>query len=88
MVRPLDPDSPVPLYEQLAQDIRDRISSGELTKRLPSLVDLSLEYIVTRPDAGDTPVSRDTAQKAMQTLADEGTAIRSRGRGYWVAKRD
>ena len=74
--RILQRDSPVGLNEQLAEDMRRRISAGEFAGRLPSIIDLADDY----------EVSRDTAQSAMRMLAEDGTVIKSRGRGYWVAK--
>ena len=52
----VDPDSPTPLYVQVAELLRARIASGELTSRVPSLKTIAQEY----------GVSHITAEKAVQ----------------------
>ena len=37
LVLMLDPDLPVPLWQQLVADLRARIDSGEWTVRVPSI---------------------------------------------------
>jgi len=44
LVLMLDPDLPVPLWQQLVADLRARIDSGELTVRVPSIKTLAQEY--------------------------------------------
>ena len=73
----LDHDSPVPLHAQLARILRDKITSGELTGRVPSIVTVAQTY-----EVGHT-----TAQRALATLRDEGLIVGSHGRGYYVTGR-
>jgi len=71
----IDPELPVPLHEQLAGILEDRISSGELTGRLPSIRHLTQEY----------GISHRTAERALNDLRDAGLAVSVLGRGYFVA---
>ena len=70
--------SPVPLYYQLAESIRERIETGELVKgeRLPSETDLSRE----------SGVSRMTARQAISYLSSEGLLTVRPGVGTFVAE--
>jgi DNA-binding GntR family transcriptional regulator len=72
----LDPDAPVALYVQLAGVMRARVEGGQITGRLPSVVEL----------AGEFHVARDTAGKALRLLARSGYAVAVRGRGYYVSR--
>jgi DNA-binding GntR family transcriptional regulator len=67
--------SPVPLHEQLTSLLRDQISSGQLSGRVPSIVTLSQEH----------EVSTRTAQRSLTTLRDEGLIVSVHGKGYYVA---
>jgi GntR family transcriptional regulator len=58
----IDPDLPVARWVQLADILRARIHSGELTGRLPSELTLQQEY----------GVARNTVRHAMRQLQDEG----------------
>jgi DNA-binding transcriptional regulator YhcF (GntR family) len=73
----IDPASGWPLAAQLAQALRELIRSGQLAPgdRVPSEPQL----------ARDHAVSRDTAQRALAMLADEGLITRRRGVGSIVA---
>jgi DNA-binding GntR family transcriptional regulator len=71
----IDPNRPVPLHEQLAGLLRGRISSGELTGRIPSIKHLAQEY----------GLSHRTVERALRTLKDEGLVVSLLGRGYFVA---
>lgn len=71
----LDHGSPVPLHEQVTEILRRRISSGELTGRIPSGQTLAQEF----------EVSHRTAERALTNLKAEGLAIAVIGRGYYVA---
>jgi DNA-binding transcriptional regulator YhcF (GntR family) len=73
----VDPASVWPLSAQLAQLLRELIRSGELSPgdRVPSEPQLSRQY----------SVSRDTAQRALAMLAEEGLITRRRGVGSIVA---
>jgi GntR family transcriptional regulator len=72
----IDPDLPVPLWEQLATILRDKIKSGELSGRVPSIRTLSQEY----------EVSTRTAERALNALRDEGLLVALHGKGYYVAR--
>jgi DNA-binding GntR family transcriptional regulator len=73
----VEPASDWPLSAQLAQHLRVMIRSGQLAAgdRVPSEVDLAREH----------DVSRDTAQRALTVLAEEGLIVRRRGVGSVVA---
>lgn len=72
----LDRDSPDALYLQLADDLRERIRSGNLAGRIPPIVDLAADY----------DVSEATVRTAISVLKEEGTLVTSRGRGTYVAR--
>ena len=74
----VDPDSATPLYVQVAALLRARIESGNLVSRLPSLRTITQEY----------GVSHITAEKAIQTLREQGLVVTVIGRGTFVAKPD
>lgn len=67
----LDRRSALPLWAQLADDLRRRVADGAFTDRLPSETELVAEY----------QVSRNTVREAMRRLRDEGLVERQRGRG-------
>ncbi len=72
----LDPANPVPLYHQLAGELRSAIHSGRLAPgtRLPSEFEISAASGVSRP----------TVRQAIAQLALEGLLARRRGRGTFV----
>lgn len=74
----LDRDSPVPLYEQLADLLRRAIDEGRLTARVPSEPTLVQQY----------GVSRGTAGRAVQILVDAGYVMISFGKGAFVVPPD
>jgi DNA-binding GntR family transcriptional regulator len=71
----LDPDSPVPLYRQLAEKLRERIAAENLT-RLPSWRTLTEEYGVSRP----------TVEDAIKILKDAGEVFVVDGKGTYVKR--
>lgn len=73
----IDTQSPQPLHEQLAGQIRHGIATGELVegKKLPPARDL----------AAGLKVNMHTVLRAFQTLRDEGLLEVRRGRGTSVA---
>lgn len=71
----LDRDSPVPLYVQLAEILRERIARDELT-RLPSWRTLEQEYGVSRP----------TVEDAIKILKDAGEVFVADGKGTYVRR--
>ena len=73
---PVDHDSPVPLYQQVAAFLRERIAREGL-RRLPSYTQIQQEYQVSRP----------TAESAVKVLVDAGEAIVVPGRGTFVQQK-
>jgi len=71
--------SDVPLYEQLAAILRERIRTGDLKHldRVPPETTLEQEF----------EVSRDTVRRAIQQLRDEGLVFTVRRRGTFVGPR-
>ncbi|MGA2529836.1 MAG: GntR family transcriptional regulator [Acidimicrobiales bacterium] len=72
----IDPDSAVPLHEQVASAIRRAIANGEAKpgERLPPARDL----------AAVLGVNSNTVFRSLHTLRDEGLLEFSRGRGVSV----
>jgi DNA-binding GntR family transcriptional regulator len=58
----IDQDLPEPAYLQLAARLRERIQSGKITTRLPSLTDLT----------SDTGLAVGTVRRAIDVLEQEG----------------
>ncbi|WP_422368509.1 GntR family transcriptional regulator [Pelagibius sp.] len=77
--RPLDAESRVPLYHQIFVILRNRIYGGEIAPGdlVPGEQDLCREF----------GVSRITAKRALNEMADAGLVVRERGRGTRVIKR-
>jgi len=73
----IDHDSPVPLHEQVAAMLRDQITRGKLTGRVPSILTLAQEH----------EVSHRTTARALETLREEGLIVSVRGKGYYVTGR-
>jgi DNA-binding transcriptional regulator YhcF (GntR family) len=73
----LDLDSGEPLYSQLAALLREQITSGQLSGRVPSSKSLAQEH----------GVSHATTDRALVTLRDEGLIRSSPGKGYYVARK-
>jgi DNA-binding GntR family transcriptional regulator len=71
----LNPDLPVPLWQQLVTELRARIDSGEWTARVPSIKTLAQEY----------ETSHRTVETALTALKDQGVIVAVVGRGYFVA---
>ena len=76
----IDRDAPVPPYRQIANALREQITSGAIPpgRRIPSLVELETEY----------GVARDTLRKAVRVLKDEGLVETITGMGVYVTARD
>jgi GntR family transcriptional regulator len=72
----LDRDLPIPLHQRLAQVLRDRIESGELTSRVPRVLSLAQEY----------EVSHKTSERALHALVDEGLLVAVVGKGFYVKR--
>lgn len=75
----LNPASPVPLYQQLAELLSRRIASGqyEAGGRIPSEPELAATFRVGRP----------TVRQATETLMRRGLVERRRGAGTFVLAR-
>jgi GntR family transcriptional regulator len=71
--------SRIPLYYQLENVLREKITSGAYAGggRIPTETELIEQY----------SVSRITVRQALQALADEGLIERRQGRGTYVAER-
>lgn len=69
--------SPVPMYAQIEQNLRERIESGDLApqSQIESETELAAQF----------SVSRMTARKAIETLVREGLLFRSQGKGTFVS---
>lgn len=76
----LNPRGPVPLYQQLAAVIRERIDSGVLAPgaMVPSEADLVSEF----------GVARVTVRAAIKVLREQGVIHTVRGEGSFVGPRD
>ncbi|MBR0160969.1 MAG: PLP-dependent aminotransferase family protein [Oscillospiraceae bacterium] len=74
----LQPDQPLPLYEQLCQRLRRDIQSGRLTagERLPS----------KRSFSENLGISSITVENAYNRLIDEGYVYSEPKRGYYVSE--
>lgn len=72
----VDRSSPVPLYFQIAEQLRQAVESGDLTPgtRLATEIDLAKHLGVSRP----------TMRKAMEHLLGKGLVVRQRGVGTRV----
>lgn len=77
---PIDRDSDVPPYQQIADRLREQIRAGELAprSRLPSIERLVQEE----------GIARMTARKALAVLVAEGYARRVSGLGTFVVPAD
>lgn len=75
----LNPQSPVPLYHQLAEILTSKIRSGEYPagSRIPSEHQLAAQYGIGRP----------TARQATDVLVRKRVLIRKRGAGTFVLGR-
>ena len=71
--RPLDRNSPIPLYFQIAENLKQAIEDGTLKpgERLDNELDLTERLGVSRP----------TVRQAVQRLVEQGLVVRRRGLG-------
>ncbi|MBO1266797.1 GntR family transcriptional regulator [Arthrobacter cavernae] len=67
-------DSPVSVYQQLADALTERIGELDPGARLPTEEELMEKYAI----------SRTTVRKAIQMLADKGLLVRRQGKGTFV----
>jgi DNA-binding GntR family transcriptional regulator len=75
--RPLDRNSPIPLYFQISENLKQAIEDGTLKQgeRLDNELDLTERLGVSRP----------TVRQAVQRLVEQGLVVRRRGLGTVVA---
>lgn len=74
---PLDPDSPTPLYQQLKERILQLIATRAFDEETPLPKEQDIAQVLN--------LSRGTVRRCFQDLVDEGTVVRRRGRGTFVA---
>lgn len=74
----LDHEAETPLYQQLASVLRQRISSGDIARRVPSVKSLMQEF----------GIAQGTAERALALLRDEGLIRSVMGRGHFVVPAD
>jgi GntR family transcriptional regulator len=77
MVSGIDPTDPMPLWEQVAGEVRRAIADGEIkaAERMPLVKDLATVL----------GVNRNTVLRALHQLRDEGLIEIRQGRGITVA---
>lgn len=73
----LDRSTPIPLYHQVKEFLKDYISHLTPGTPLPSEPELSLHFAISRP----------TIRQAIANLASEGYIYKIQGKGTFVAKR-
>ncbi|MFJ6200219.1 GntR family transcriptional regulator [Micromonospora sp. NPDC092111] len=75
----IDPEGPVPLYQQLAAILRERIERGDLVpnRPIPSVARLQQEY----------GLARGTILHTVRVLVDEGLVYVVPGKGAFVKDR-
>lgn len=72
----VDRESMVPVWRQVADDIRRRIDCGEITWMVPGINRLAQEY----------EIARNTAVKVLAALTEEGVIVSVHGKGHYVKK--
>jgi GntR family transcriptional regulator len=74
----IDPNTEIPVYLQVAELLRARITAGEIEpgRPLPSIRHLVQEF----------GVADGTVQKAIKVLRDEGLVVSVRGKGSYVRR--
>ncbi|MHB8191086.1 MAG: GntR family transcriptional regulator [Ferrimicrobium sp.] len=72
----MDRSSPLPLWAQISDDLRQRTGDGEFEDRFPTEEELSHTY----------GVSRQTVREAIRHLEADGLVVRQRGRGTTVTR--
>lgn len=75
---PFRPD--MPRHQQIADVLRERITSGDLAPRFPIPSESQIQQ--------EFGVARDTARKAVQVLRDEGLVRTVVGMGTFVVEQD
>ncbi len=72
----LEKGSPIPLYHQLCELLRNQIERGDLREDSPIPTEPELEHMYG--------VSRVTVRRAVQELVQEGLLVKLRGKGTFV----
>lgn len=72
---PLDYTNSVPLYIQLKEKIEEKVMDGTYAGKVPSEREFMDEYYI----------SRSTVRQAIDALTREGTIVKKRGKGTFVA---
>ncbi|MDA8148380.1 MAG: GntR family transcriptional regulator [Actinomycetota bacterium] len=72
----LDRSSALPLWAQLAQDLRRRMADGEFDEQFPTEEACARSY----------GVSRQTVREALRRIEADGLLVRERGRGTTLAR--
>jgi GntR family transcriptional regulator len=75
-LKTLDRTSPLPLWAQIVDDLRERIAGNELADRFPTDEEMVRGY----------GVSRQTVREAVRHLENAGIVERQRGRGSFVRR--
>ena len=70
----LDHEAETPLYQQLASVLRERIGSGDIARRVPSVKSLVQEF----------GIAQGTAERALMLLREECLIRSVMGRGHFV----
>ncbi|MFO8043490.1 MAG: GntR family transcriptional regulator [Alkalispirochaeta sp.] len=74
--RHIDKDTPIPLYYQLKEILRDHISSSEPGELIPTEMELCDQFDISRP----------TVRQAINELVNEGYLHRSKGKGTFITE--
>jgi GntR family transcriptional regulator len=72
----IDPEVPVPPYQQLAAILRTKIEEGEITGRIPSERTLAQEF----------GLAHGTVRRALKILRDAGLITTVQGYGSFVER--
>lgn len=72
----IDRESPVPVWQQVAADVRRRIADGELTSMVPGVQRMAQEY----------GIAKGTAAKVLAALVEEGLVVAVHGKGHYVRR--
>ena len=76
MSTPLKRDAGIPLYQQLADKIKDQIAAGELKENEQLMTEMELSKAYN--------ISRITVRKALELLVDEEILTKRQGIGAFV----
>jgi DNA-binding GntR family transcriptional regulator len=79
MLPPIDRFSPVPIYQQIQNWMREQILSGRWVEHYQLKAEDEL--------AVDLGINRGTLRNAIKTLIDEGLLVRIHGKGTFVTRR-